>query len=342
LRQAVAGLFPGYFALVMATGIVSLAAHFLGLDPIAYVLFGLNVIFFAALWVLSIARLALFWDRFQQDLASHTRGPGFLTTVAATSVLGTEFVVLTPWVAVGTVLWVLAIALWLVLMYAFLAQVVVGQAKPSLESGLNGAWLLLTVSTQSLAVLGASLAPYAGATTLAVLGVATFAFLLGCMLYLPVISLIFDRWTFIHMAPADLAPPYWITMGATAISTLAADRLIVNGSEWELLQQIAPFVKGLGLMFWVFGTWWIPLLLILGAWRHLAQHVPLRYDPQFWSMVFPIGMYTVATFVLGRDANVGALQAVAQGLVYVALAAWLVVFVGLLRHLWAPLACRGA
>lgn len=75
------------------------------------------------------------------------------------------------------------------------------------------------------------------------------------MLYIPVISLIFDRWTFVRMAPEDLAPPYWITMGATAISTLAADRLIVYGGAWELLQQIVPFVKGLALMFWVFGSW---------------------------------------------------------------------------------------
>ncbi len=332
MRTSVAGLFPGYFALVMATGIVSVAAHLLGMDLIAYVLFALNVAFFALLWLLSLERLALFRERIWQDLASFTRGPSFLTTVAGSCVLGTQFVTLTPWVAVGAALWVLGIGLWLVLMYTFLTQMVIGQAKPSLETGLTGAWLLLTVSTQSIAVLGATLVPYAGANALAMLAIATFAFLLGCMLYIPVISLIFDRWTFVHMAPEDLAPPYWITMGATAISTLAADRLIVYGSAWELLQQIVPFLKGLALMFWVFGSWWIPLLLILGGWRHLARRLPLRYDPQFWSMVFPIGMYTVATFVLAQETNLGVLFGVAHVLVYVALAAWLVVFVGLVRH----------
>jgi tellurite resistance protein TehA-like permease len=332
VRVEVAGLFPGYFALVMATGIVSLASHYLLADGIAYVLFGLNVAFYVVLLVLSLERLILFRDRMWQDLASHRRGPAFLTTVAGTCVLGTQFVALTPWVGIGSALWILGIGLWLVLMYTLLTRIVVAQTKPTLESGLTGAWLLLTVSTQSIAVLAATLAPHAGANGLAVLAIATFAFLLGCMLYLPVISLIFDRWTFVHMTPEDLGPPYWITMGATAISTLAAVRLITNGSDWALLQQIDPFVRGLALMFWVFGSWWIPLLVILGGWRHVGRRVPLTYDPQFWSLVFPIGMYTVATFVLAQVTDLGVLYAIAHVVVYFALGAWLVVLAGMVRH----------
>jgi tellurite resistance protein TehA-like permease len=332
-RPSLAGLFPGYFALVMATGIVSLAAHFLSYDAIAYVLFGLNVVNYVVLWLLSLERLVWFPDRVRQDLASHTRGPGFLTTVAGTAVLGTEFAVLTPLVSIATALLILSIVLWFLLMYGFLIQTVIASAKPSMEAGLSGAWLLLTVSTQSIAVLSATLAPYAGGQEVVLLSIATVAFLLGCMLYLPVIALIFDRWTFVHMAPEELTPPYWITMGATAISTLAANRLIGNGGDWELLHQIQPFVEGLALMFWAFGTWWIPLLLILGGWRHLAQHVPLTYDPQLWSMVFPLGMYSVATFALAQSTSLGVLYTIARIGGYVALAAWVVVFVGLLRRL---------
>ena len=38
LTNAVATLFPGYFALVMATGIVSIASFLLGMQAIAWVL----------------------------------------------------------------------------------------------------------------------------------------------------------------------------------------------------------------------------------------------------------------------------------------------------------------
>jgi hypothetical protein len=37
------------------------------------------------------------------------------------------------------------------------------------------------------------------------------------------------------------------------------------------------------------------LLLLLEGWRHLWRHVPLRYETDDWGIVFPAGMYTVAT-----------------------------------------------
>jgi len=43
-KSAIATFFPGYFALVMATGIISLAAHFLGQPHIARVLFWVTLL----------------------------------------------------------------------------------------------------------------------------------------------------------------------------------------------------------------------------------------------------------------------------------------------------------
>ena len=57
IHESVAGLFPGSFALVMATGIVSFACDLLGMRPLADVLFGLNVAFYAVLWLLSLGGL---------------------------------------------------------------------------------------------------------------------------------------------------------------------------------------------------------------------------------------------------------------------------------------------
>jgi Voltage-dependent anion channel len=73
------------------------------------------------------------------------------------------------------------------------------------------------------------------------------------------------------MSPSDLAPPYWINMGAVAISTLAGTLLAAAAPLSPLVRELLPFIKGLTLLFWATATWWIPMLVILGAWRHVYQ-----------------------------------------------------------------------
>ncbi len=68
-------------------------------------------------------------------------------------------------------------------------------------------------------------------------------------------------------------------MGAVAITTLAGANLMLHAAEWHFLMEVLPFLKGFTLFFWVAGTWWIPLLFILGVWRHLYKRHPLTYDP---------------------------------------------------------------
>ncbi|MBS1252690.1 MAG: putative membrane protein [Anaerolineales bacterium] len=81
----------------------------------------------------------------------------------------------------------------------------------------------------------------------------------------------------VRLSPETLTPPYWINMGAVAITTLAGATLMLNTSQWTFLGEILPFLKGFTLFFWATGTWWIPLLFILGAWRHLYKRFPLGY-----------------------------------------------------------------
>jgi tellurite resistance protein TehA-like permease len=83
--------FPGYFALVMATGIVSLASFMLGIPVIPELLFGLNLIFYFALWAITLTRLFRYRSAFLFDLTHHARGATFLTMVAATSLIGLQF-----------------------------------------------------------------------------------------------------------------------------------------------------------------------------------------------------------------------------------------------------------
>ena len=147
------------------------------------------------------------------------------------------------------------------------------------------------------------------------------------------ISLIFYRYTFFKFSPDDLAPPYWINMGAMAISTLAGSVLILNAPHAPFIQTLLPFMKGFTVFYWATGTWWIPMLIILAIWRHIYKKYPVKYDPLYWGAVFPQGMYTVCTFRMAHALHLPFLYPIANVFVYIALFAWLITFVGLLRSI---------
>ena len=333
IQNEIRNLFPAYFALVMATGIVSIACHLVKLDFLAFPLFYLNQFFYIILWVLTLARIVRYPARLFGDMSNHRIGSGFLTIVAATNVLGSQFVILQSNQTIALVLWVLGLALWLLLTYAIFTAFTVKEEKPSLEEGINGAWLLFIVSTQSIPVLGMLLVSRFEAWqemfTFAMLGF----YLLGCMFYILIISLIVYRFMFFKIEAEDMNPSYWINTGAVAITTLAGANILLRGHA-SFLAEFAPFIKGFTVFFWAAGTWWIPYLFILGAWRHFYKHYPLTYHPVYWGLVFPMGMYTVATFRLAEVLNMDFLLLIPQYFIYLALIAWTITFYGLISHLF--------
>jgi tellurite resistance protein TehA-like permease len=333
-RSGLAELSPAYFAMVMATGIVSIAAHFQGLQPLAIALLWLNLAAWSVLWVLSLLRMLRYPARFFGDMIDHLRGPGFFTMVAGTSVLGNQLVMLVDRYAYAFALWAIAVALWVGLTYTIFTAFTIKEVKPTLEKGISGGWLLAIVATQSLAVLSALLAAHeASGWKLVLHFFALSMWLWGGMLYIWMMSLIFYRYMFFRFSPGDLAPPYWINMGAMAISTLAGSLLIINAPAAPFLSSLLPFIKGFTVFYWATGTWWIPMLLVLGVWRYGYKRFALKYDPLYWGAVFPLGMYSVCTYEMARAIHLDFLDFIPPVFLYVALAAWTMAFVGLVRQL---------
>ena len=341
MTPGLAAMHPASFALVMATGIVSIACQLLGLRAIAAPLLWVNVVAYVVLWLLTLMRVARCRERFVTDILHHGRAPGFFTTVAATCVLGSQFFIIAGAVRPAVALWFAGIALWAVITYTVFTALTIKVDKPTLAEGINGGWLVAVVAAQSVCVLGCQIAFDFGDAASHVLFFCLCLWLGGGMLYIWIISLIFYRYTFFTMSPADLAPPYWINMGSVAISTLAGTMLIAAAPQSALLQSLLPFLKGFTLFFWATATLWIPMLVILGIWRHVIRRFPLRYDPLYWGAIFPLGMYTVCTFRLATAVDTPGLLIIPRYFVFIALTAWSVAAVGLVRQLARLAVTRG-
>ena len=217
--RPLANLHPAHFAPVMATGIVSIAAKFLGLHTVAAAMFALNLALYAGSWLATLARLALHRDRVWADARDHGRAVGFFTAVAATSVVGSQCLVIAAWPRAAAACWVLSVALWAVLTYALVTVLVVRREKPVAPDGFHGGWLLVVVAAQSVAALGAQVAPTLAAHGADALLLCLGLWLSGSVLYLWIAGALFTRLLLLPVSAPQLTPPYWINMGAVAITT---------------------------------------------------------------------------------------------------------------------------
>ncbi len=313
----------------MATGIVSIGAWDFGLPFLATGLFALNLAAYVVLACLTTLRAIRYPGLFIADMTDHRLGPGFLTAVAGSCILGVQFLLIARSLMAATAFLALGTFLWIGLTYTIFAGLTVKRDKPSLQEGLTGSWLIAVVATQSIAVLAALIAsewPQPLRLVLNFFALSMWSW--GGMLYIWIISLIFYRETFFVFSPV-LTPPYWINMGAMAISTLAGARLVQNTPDAPFLASLLPFLKGFTVFYWATGTWWIPMLLVLGVWRHLIRRFPLRYDPLYWGAVFPLGMYTVATKQMAAALELPFLAPLPPLVFVAALTAWVLAFIGL-------------
>ncbi|ODS30462.1 MAG: putative C4-dicarboxylate transporter [Candidatus Scalindua rubra] len=333
IRDTIKTFHPAYFAMVMATGITSIASNLLGFTGIAYLLFYINIIAYAILLPILILRVIIFWDCLYKDLSNPKLSIAFFTAVAGTNVLGSQFVSIVDQPEIAKIFWYFGIFLWTIVSL-FTFSILFIKCNERLETVMHGGWLIATVGTQSVAVLGAILAPEFGSYGSFVMFTSFVWWMIGAFLYVILITLLFYRLVFFKIAPEALAPPYWVNMGAIAITTLAGSILCINIPKiGGVFHDFLTLTKGFTLFFWSFCTWWIPLLIILGIWKYVYHRTQFKYGPLYWGMVFPLGMYTACTIKLSQAIQIPFLINISKCFIYIAFVAWSFIFVSMIASM---------
>ena len=327
---AVEGLTPGYFALVMGTGIISVGLELQGHRRLSLVLMVIAIVAYAVLVVLTLTRMALFAHAIKEDFTEPRRAFGFFTFVAGTNVVGSRLAMEGQYHTTAGLL-VVSGTFWFVLGYVVPWTAVLGRSSRPVVAAANGTWFIWVVSSQSVAVASASIEPFVGVGRRPLAMLAVVAWSVGIFLYASAGVFVSLRMMLYELMPQDLTPPYWVSMGACAITVLAGAR-IVEMAEAPMVDATRGLVAGTSVVFWAFATWLIPVLLAAGWWRHGYHRIPLSYEATLWSIVFPLGMYAVAGIYLGRADHLPIVHAIGGVELWFAFAAWALSLVAMLRH----------
>lgn len=306
----------GAFNVVMATAVVSIAARNAGVEALS-----IGLLWTAVAAFVSLAVLDLWLVRHPLAMLRRAGQPGqgfhALGFVADGCVLGVRIVgagavartIAAIFLAVGWVLWLL-----------ILGAVAVEHGRRG-GTRPRGEWLLTVVATEGLAILAARLA---GHEHLAALRAgATAMWIAGGVAYLIVGYLLARRAAAPGFGLGDLTPDWWIVMGAPAIWCAAA--VAVTGAHPGTPGAVAAIVA--------WGLASLMLIVIATADALRARRLGVHFTPERWTMVFPLGMYSVASWSLGRSLHAGWLSELGHLWLWVALSAWAAVAFGELRHL---------
>ena len=211
--HAVETLTPGYFALVMASGIVSIGMHLQRFTALSVVLLAVCAAAFVALLVLNAWRLLAYRKSLVEDFMDPARAFGFFTFVAGDRRAGHPAGHRRPRQPGRGGLLAIGLAIWLVLGYVIPWTAVLGREERPVIHHPNGTWFIWVVASQSVAAAAATLEPVHGPRDdlLALLAVVSWSArgvpvrggggvrLARLMLY--------------QFTPEDIKPPYWVVDG---------------------------------------------------------------------------------------------------------------------------------
>jgi tellurite resistance protein TehA-like permease len=315
-RLADINLSPDVFSAVMATGILSIAArnhHYSRISETLGVIASLGLLILVVLIAVTAAikRRIVTWNLTDPDVTLR-----LFAFVAACAVLDSR-VASHP--VVARILGATALLSWLVLI-GLTARNMSACRWTVLRDHAHGAWELASVGTSGLAIVMTQVTHYTGHRWWLVVAVPVWVTAIG--IYFMMTWLILWRAIAERQDRDGFEPDTWILMGALAIATLAGD----------YIHQLRPdgltdTVRTVTVVTWIAATLWIPPLIYFGLHRISQRPEALRAGGAWWTLVFPLGMYSVATDAMAAELHRRPMQTVSLVFFWNALAAWLIVVV---------------
>ncbi len=313
------------FVFVMGAGVISLGLSADGWAQLSDILLVIAAAGYFELWLTEGYKL-LWRPRSVLTASSDLRyALGSLTLPVATLVLAGRFssLGLAP---LAVLLFVAGGMLSLGGAYLVPAAVVRGPLSSSRLKTGGGLWLLWPVCLDALSVASSTIAASAHfeAGPLTVLAVATWT--LAVLLYLPLLAALGGLLLFTDVGLFDVGPSYWVTMGAAALSALAA-ALIAGDTGLGLIgspADLAGLALILGLALWFLATSLLPLVMGLSVVRTLRRDRLQGARKELWVAVFPAAMYGLASQVLGRAGDHAWLTEVGRVAVWLGVAVFLI------------------
>ncbi len=290
-----------WFNTVMATVIIAVVSQLYGFERISPYFFITGLVALLSVIVFMIVRIVLFNKDAINDLLNPEKSLYFFAIISAVNFAGMCFSMIFHMNLTASIFLYVAITLWVVIsLSTFSILFLHGKSRDrKIEEVLNGGWFFATAGTQSTALLGIIVA---GEATQNILFIHIFSFALwsiGACLYIIFIALITFRLFFYQFKIDTLLSPYWMNMGAAALTAITGIELyqhisIVGGPFMEFL----PFLKGISLFFWSAGLWWLPFLIILAIRKQVFSKEGLVFTVGYWEVVFALGLYAHSTIKL--------------------------------------------
>ena len=339
---------PNWFAMTMGTGVLALVIAHLpwnlpGKMALAEALWLFGVLLFGLFSLLFLARLLVFRDTVWPMLLHPVQSMFLGAIPMGLAMLIGGLVQFGPprW---GDGVYALAHALWwldaaMALGSALLVPYLMFTRQQHALEKMTAVWLLPIVAPEVAAGAAGGLVPHLDpASARLVLSVGFVLWGMSLSLAFSLITLVLLRLALHKLPDTDFAATSWLPLGPLATGCLG---LLTMGQDAPAafagtqLAGAAEVASGLGLVgglaLWGAGLWWLVTAIFFTR-HYIRDNMPFNLG--WWGFTFPLGVFALATFELGRLTELPFFALVGLVLSVQLVAIWLLVLQRTLSGMW--------